>query len=98
MITSFFLLFSVIKYIYERIIRLPPTKNLIKFYLLKKIFQQHGFAVAVAAENILNLYHYSNNIDHLSNSFEDFFLKLADDIATYASTLSRNGYSFLKLF
>jgi hypothetical protein len=56
--------------------------------------QQHGFAVALAAENIFNLYHYSNNIDHLSTSFEDFFLKLADVIATYASTLPSNGYSF----
>ena len=52
------------------------------------------FAVAVAAENIFDLYHYSNNIDHLSTSFEDFFLKLADDIATYASTIPSNGYIF----
>ena len=60
--------------------------------------QQHGFAVAVAADNIFNLYHYSNNIDHLSTSFQDLFLKLTDDIATYASTLPSNGFSFLKLF
>jgi len=58
--------------------------------------QQHGFAVAVAvaAESIFNLYHYSNNIDHLSVSFEKIFLKLADDIATYANALPSNGYSF----
>ena len=56
--------------------------------------QQHAFVVAVAAENIFNLYHYSNNIGHLSVFFEDFFLKLADDIATYANAIPTNGYSF----
>ena len=53
--------------------------------------KQHGFAVAVAAENIFNLYHYSNNIDRLSASFQDFFLKLVDDIATNTTTLPSNG-------
>ena len=37
-----------------------------------EIGQQHGFEVAVAAETIFNLYHYSNNIDHLSISYEGF--------------------------
>ena len=56
--------------------------------------EQHGFEVAVAAENILNLYHYSNNIDRLSTSYEDFFLKLSDDIATFAITIPSNSYIF----
>ena len=58
----------------------------------EELGQQHGFAVAVAVENIFNLYHYSNNIDHLRTSFQDFPFKLADDSATYASTLPSNGF------
>jgi len=56
--------------------------------------QHHSFALAVAAENIFNLYHCVNKIDHLSTSFEDFFVKLADDIAIYASTLPKDGKYF----
>ena len=53
-----------------------------------EIGQQHGFAVAVTAEDIFNLYHY------LSASFQYFSLKSADDIATYDNALPSNGYSF----
>jgi len=59
-----------------------------------EIGQKYGFSLAVAAESIFNSQHYSNNTDHLSTSFQYFFLKLAYDIATYASTLPSTGFSF----